>query len=155
MTITIASFSILCCKNKKDEQPISSTIDTYLNYFNDKERMDKLIKKIKEKGDTLAYNELKQIYSLSGHKEDYLHISLYMSNRYNYKQAYYDVYKNLSVLNKAIKKHAKDSINNQLFLDTETEELRIKYLKKAALRGHTKSISILNNLKSKSPDLEE
>ena len=148
--IIIISLSILCCKDKKNDNLISkevsiSTTSTYLEYFNDKEKIDKLTSSIKNNGDTLAYYELWKIYSLSGHKEDYLHISLFMANKYKYKQAYYDVYKNLSVLEKTIKKNPKNSIKEQNTLDKEIEKLKIEYLKKAAIKGHLKAVEILKS----------
>lgn len=70
----------------------ANTFSTYNKQFLDKKEIKKLITNIKEKGDTIAFIKLKEIYYNSGHKSEFLYYSLYMANTYNYKYAYYTNY---------------------------------------------------------------
>lgn len=62
------SFIFFNCKDKLDVKPKikddgKSTLGVYLDYFNDKKKVDSLMDKIVYKGDTLAYKELSMIYA--------------------------------------------------------------------------------------------
>lgn len=150
--LLIVCLSISSCSNKKNDILVNqdestSTVKTYLEYFNDSKKVSKLMASIKKNGDTVAYYDLWKIYSLSGHREDYLHISLFMANKYKYKQAYFDVYENLNVLEKTIIKNTKDTKQDKIYLDFEVESLKNEYLKKAAVKGHLKAMSIIDSNK--------
>ena len=143
----LACFSILisCNQDKKlQNEKVVSTISVYSDYYNDKKMMDSLFNLVKTKGDTLAYFNLYQIYSLSGHKEEVLFTSLLMANKYKYKQAYFHVYKNLNTLERIIQSNSKDSVLQSRFLDNETTEFQYNYLVKASENGHIKAAEILN-----------
>lgn len=99
--------------------------------------------KIVFKGDKLAYRELAMIYGLSGHRSEYLYVSLIMAIKYDYDQAYYDVYNNLYEMNSYIKEEKEETIESLSVLDKETRTFAFKYLEKAAKKGHLKAIKSL------------
>lgn len=157
-TISLCIFS---CKKDKlsnkltdkskviEENESVSTRSVYTEYFNDKEKVKKLMSRIQTKGDTLAYTELYQIYALSGHKGDFIFVSLFMANKYQYKQAYYNVYKTLNVINGIIINTNNCENDNQNFLDDNTKNFAIGYLKKAASKGHLEAIETLKEINIK------
>lgn len=141
--LIILSLLFFSCKDKIEKKTItkneSSTVSLYLGYFNDKNKVDSLMFKIVNKGDTLAYKDLSMIYALSGHRSDYLRVSLIMANKYQYAQAYYDVYNDLYRTNSYISGNKEETIEDLNVLDNETRNLAFKYLEKAASKGHTKA----------------
>lgn len=142
--LIIFSLVFFNCKDKIEKKIIpknesKSTVSLYLEYFNDRKKTDSLMDKILYKGDTLAYRELSMIYGLSGHRSDYIRVSILMANKFKYKQAYYDVYTTLYRLNSYLngeKEETKESLNG---LDKETRLFAFEYLKKAANKGHIKA----------------
>lgn len=141
--IIILSLFFFSCKDKIEKKAIpeneSSTLSLYLQYFNDKNKVDSLMDKIVNKGDTLAYKDLSMIYALSGHRSDYLRVSLIMANKYQYTQAYYDVYNDLYRTNSYISGNKEETIEDLNMLDKDTRNLAFKYLEKAASKGHVKA----------------
>jgi TPR repeat protein len=86
-----------------------------------------LEKLVIEKGDTSAYYDLFVVY-LDYSFEKFLPYALIMANRYNYPQAYYDVYDRLWNL-----------YENPDTLDTTTKKMALEYLEKAAKMGHSQA----------------
>ncbi|WP_394775761.1 hypothetical protein [Flavobacterium sp.] len=141
--LIILSLFFFSCKDNREKKIIlkneSSTLSLYLDYFNDKNKVDSLMDKIVNKGDTIAYRDLSMIYALSGHRSDYLRVSLIMANKYQYAQAYYDVYNDFYRTNNYIIGNKEETIEDLNVLDKETRNLAFKYLEKAASKGHTKA----------------
>lgn len=73
------------------EQAISPS-KSYLADFNNSKKVRELSGRIAEKENTLAYNELKEIYFFSSHSEDFLRNSLIMADNFDYSKAYFDMY---------------------------------------------------------------
>ena len=139
--------SISCSKQKKINKEIltknkemkisevsNSSTNTYLDKYNNKNKVLELTNLSLKKGDTISYKELWAIYHCSGHNNEFLPIAITMANKYKYAQAYFDVYTNLERINHFIN-HSKneDSLND---LDLETRVLAYSYLTKAASIGH-------------------
>lgn len=84
---SILIVSILGCnqKNTDDSQPMNAG---YVADYNNKEKINALCERILQKGDTLAFNELQQIYEISEHSEELLFCSTVMAEKYNYARAY-------------------------------------------------------------------
>lgn len=141
--LIVLSLFFFSCKDNTEKKTIpkneSSTLSLYLDYFNDKNKVDSLMDKIVNKGDTIAYRDLSMIYALSGHRSDYLRVSLIMANKYQYAQAYYDVYNDFYRTNNYISGNKEETIEDLNVLDKETRNLAFKYLEKAASKGHTKA----------------
>lgn len=79
-------------ENQKSNSLEVTTNDLYTQKFMDDTEIKNLVSKIKKEGDTIAFHKLKEVYYNSGHKSEFLYYSLYMSNVYNYKYAFYTNY---------------------------------------------------------------
>ncbi|MDP5199874.1 hypothetical protein [Flavobacterium sp. DG2-3] len=118
--IIIFIFLLISC-NKKNED-VAVTSDNSGSYFrrklDDKKLMDSLNYLVLNKGDTLAYNELKGIHYIGEQKfSGFLYYALIMSNKYNYKRASFDVYDILMI--------------DKEFLDEKTKKMAEEYLMKS------------------------
>lgn len=108
---------VACKKENNDEEIIES--ENSASYFQKKLNnivlMDSLSKRVTEYGDTKAYFEIQSIYNIAEQKNtSALYYALIMANKYNYNQAYYDVYEILNSTN----------------ADNKTKEIANEYLKK-------------------------
>lgn len=106
-----------CKKENSDEQIVES--EDSASYFQKKlnniELMDSLSRRVIEHGDTKAYFEIQSIYNIAEQRQtSALYYALIMANKYNYNQAYYDVYE----------------ILNSTKADNKTKEMANEYLKK-------------------------
>ena len=110
---------IITSCNNKNEIPI-----THIN--------NSSIRKYKElaltKGDTISYNELSIAY-LDSPNDGFLYTALIMANKYNYPQAYSDVYSCLTDRN-----HKKEFTELDS-LDEKTRALALDYLTAGAENG--------------------
>jgi len=79
-------------KVENDSLRVVNTVSIYNDEIKDSQKIEKLIEAIKSEGDTLAFIELQDIYFNSGKRKEFLYYSLYMSNAYNYKEAYFSNY---------------------------------------------------------------
>lgn len=95
-------FLCACNNEKKSLQEISNIHDakpmnhTFVEDYNNNLKINELSKKVLIKGDTLAFRELKYIYMVSEHSEEFLYYSTVMAEKYNYGPAYqtnYDILK--------------------------------------------------------------
>ena len=93
-----------------------------------------LIQKIIQTGDTAAYNNLSTAYLDHAHG-DFLVWALLIANKYDYPQAYFDVFVQLSEL-------SPDS-NSIDMLDNKTQSMAIEYLRRATDKGHHQAPEIL------------
>ena len=87
---------------------------------------------ILQKGDASAYYELSIQYLDYGY-ERFLPFALIMANKYNYPQAYFDVYSCLTDLYGCY-------MDEELYLlDETTQKMAIEYLQEGSLKGHSQS----------------
>lgn len=127
LLITILIFG---CKHKPKEKILS---------MNESARPEsELIKLIINKGDTLAYDELRISY-LDYRPQDFLPYALIMANKYNHPQACFDVYMCLWEI------YGQTDYSLTLLddLDSITQKMAIDYLKKGVKYGHFQSMQTL------------
>lgn len=74
-------------KQRVTKQGTVSTGSIFLLKYNDKKLRDSLIIMVRH-GDKKAFKELKDMYFFTEHISDFLFISLEMSDKYNYSNAY-------------------------------------------------------------------
>jgi hypothetical protein len=86
--VSVILFFVSC--NKKVEE--INTGQKYLKDFNNSKKMEELSNKILNKGDTIAFWELYDIYAFSGHQKEFLWYTLRMATDYEYHGAYYEAY---------------------------------------------------------------
>ena len=87
------------------------------------------------KGDTIAYKSLSKEYIDYPFPEEFLYYSFIMANKYDYLQAYFDVYICLTdIYNSNIEK-----------IDNATANLAIEYLLKAYQKGHLQAKDIVES----------
>jgi hypothetical protein len=119
--ILILIFILLGCRDKgnhKKEAPIS--MDT------SKVSVVELKRRILRSGDTSAYGSLSVDYIYSSYPEEFLVYSLFMANKYDYPQAYYDVFDGIYLL-------FDSDIES---IDDKSASMAIDYLLKAYEKGH-------------------
>lgn len=83
-------FSLSACGDPKHD-----VVTTSASFYNAKYCDSKKVDSLKDKinlGDTVAYNELREIYSLSNNIEEFLLVSIRMAKRFEYDKAYFDAY---------------------------------------------------------------
>lgn len=108
-------------KNKEISGNASSPTGSYQKDFENVNKNTELTNKIIN-GDTIAYEELKEIYFNSDHVKDFLKHSLIMANNFNHPKACLDVYHLLKT----------NEINNE---NNMTNKLANYYLLKAHEMG--------------------
>ncbi|MFH6987970.1 hypothetical protein ACHRVW_09510 [Flavobacterium collinsii] len=86
--VSVIIFFVSC--NKKVEE--INTAQKYLKDFDNNKKMEELSNKILNKGDTIAFWEMSEIYALSGHRKEFLWYTLRMATDYEYAGAYYEAY---------------------------------------------------------------
>lgn len=121
VAISFLSFFINCAEKKTDVEevdlPLSTIVD--IGYYRDLAI---------EKGDTIAYIELSMEYMESIHY-DFLYTALIMANKYNYPEAYFDVYFCLT-------DYSNKAENTELSgVDKKTRTLALEYLNEGAKLG--------------------
>jgi hypothetical protein len=89
------------------------------------------------KGDKKAFDELMIAYFNEQYTGEYLFYALFMANKYNYPQAYFDVYQELENL---------ESPYGRSIYEKDTRGFMLEYLKKGAYLGHGQSKYELGNL---------
>lgn len=89
LTFTVLMVLILGCNRKKSDIENSKPMNSgYVADYNNKKLINALCDRIIQKGDTVAFNELQQIYEISEHSEELLFISTVMAEKYSYWRAY-------------------------------------------------------------------
>ncbi len=119
--------SILSCQNKNEIETI-----------NQPRREIDLIYQDVSKGDTLSYLELRNVY-LDNFSGDFLYWAIFMSNKYGYAKASFDVFEIL--VDTYVGEIEK--INE---MDKQTKEIAIEYLKKASMNGNIDANQILKQI---------
>lgn len=79
---------LLACKEKDDLRNAVPMNYKFIEDYNNKIKIDSLSNRILMKGDTLAFIELRRIYILSEHSDEFLYFSTFMAEKYNYHLAY-------------------------------------------------------------------
>ncbi len=97
--------------------------DFYIELYNDKKYVDSLLNKIENEGDSLAYNRIYSISSLSGHYRELYYYQQIMAVKYNYPKAYFDMF-NLM--------HLSDNV--------DLRKLSVYYLLKSCEMGYKRAI---------------
>lgn len=95
---------ILGCKEKR-KTIVKNSIPmnySFVDDYNNKDKINNLCKKALIDGDTLAFKELKHIYMLSEHAEEFLYISTVMAEKYNHSPAYQMNYSILKIFKQPI-----------------------------------------------------
>lgn len=130
---------VLSCDKKKESVAISSNHYGY---------QIKLKEKVICTGDKEAYQHLLDIYSDDWNMGDMLSYSLIMANKYDYPQAYYDVFDILSSLpriNANICISDKCAEIGYYCLDDKSKKLAIEYFIQAILKGNQTASDLLVN----------
>ncbi|HMS68726.1 MAG TPA: hypothetical protein PKD18_11330, partial [Saprospiraceae bacterium] len=117
--ICILIFFAIQCKNVAKDEVLPTSNPIQINEFI-------LKKKVIETGDIQAYENLYNSYLASPIPQELLFYSLYMADQYNYVQANYDVFANVTLLCKYRKKALTDDM----------AKLAIDNLIKASDLGH-------------------
>jgi hypothetical protein len=118
LKIFILLLIIVACKKENNDDKIIVS-ENSASYFQKKLNnlilMDSLSKRVIEHGDAEAYFEIQSIYNIAEQKRtSALYYAIIMANKYNYNQAYYDVYEILNSTN----------------ADNKTKKIANEYLKK-------------------------
>lgn len=122
---------IICCyllvDHFKEKKELNESLKTasILDYYR---------KQVIEKGDIKSYSELQFEYDNS---DNFLFVALIMSNKYNYQEAYYDVFYCLTRYSNKNKLEALDD------MDQTTKTMALDYLKQGALKGNPDCKQIL------------
>jgi hypothetical protein len=128
--------SFISCNEKEANTAISPAKQWY-DQYNDEAKLKQLKSKI-QNGDTIAFNEMQDIYILSDHANEFLYYSIYMAQVYEYSEAYNTAY---------------------FILHTDTENAQYEKLDKTAnyylLKAYELgNISAKNAIQSRFPDGE-
>lgn len=95
LKIVILLSIVSCNKTNKEAEEFSiSTPELYREDFRNEKLTDSL-KSLIHKGDTIAYEKLKEIYYLSGYKKEFFFYSYYMAKNFKYVEAFGDCYSSL------------------------------------------------------------
>lgn len=105
--IFLLSCLFISC-NKKEKigtRKLTNSASYFREKLYNKELMDSLDNLVLNNGDTLAYKELIGVYCIVEQKfSNFLYHALLMSNKYNYKEASFDVYDILTSNKKVLDK---------------------------------------------------
>ena len=117
-----------------------------MQYFNEKKELktslksasslDFYRKQVIEQGDFTAYNELQFEYDNS---DNFLYVALIMANKYDYDEAYYDVF---YCLTRYSNKNKLDALDD---LDNTTKAMALNYLIKGAAKGNNDCKRVLGS----------
>ena len=137
-------FLLLACKGENSIDNAKPMNSGYVNDYNNKIKMNELHNRVILTGDTIAFRNLKHIYTISEHSEEFLYVSTVMSEKYNYGPAFQTNYQILK-LNKniALKRLA---IYNLLKSYELGNKNNTKELNELFLKGIPKSTDYLNNI---------
>lgn len=104
--------------------------DRIITSYIEKTPVIETFKKAAIKGETLAYNKLKEAYKLEPYEEELIYYSFLIANKCQYPPAYYDVYYELRHI---------EILGKKDFFDKELRTFMIEYLKKGAALGDKQS----------------
>lgn len=139
--IIIITFLCSCNNQEKNERSISSRAHSSVD--------EKLIEEIICQGHTESYHILLDDYNDNSRYEEILAYALIMANKYDYPQAYFDVFDILtSIPNRnALICASKECLEEGFYcLDDKTKQMAIDYFKQAVYKGNpTASERLLNS----------
>jgi len=121
--------------NQKSDTEESTPSKNYLDQYNDENKLKELSIKIISTGDTIAFQQMSDIYWISGHRHEFLYYAIRIANDYQYHDGYYEAY---SILHTDIKTNT----------NKKTNDLANYYLLKAYELGNK---SAKRNLKNRFP----
>lgn len=130
LALPIVLFTFISCDMKKSESN-SNEIVRSMNQPTVSE--SELKKAVLYKGSTSAYDELSISYLDHSIQEEFLFYAMIMANKYNYPQAYFDVYFYLTLT-------FSTDISN---IDDKSANLAVEYLLKAYEREHHQAKDIV------------
>ncbi len=119
----------------KNNEPIKSEVEQSLNQ--PLKNITELKESVLYNGDIGAYNELDIAYLDHTFQEEFLLYAMIMANKYNYPQAYYDVFTCLTDI----------YLSDLNQLDEKTASLAIDYLLQANEKGHHQAKDIVEEYK--------
>ena len=134
--ILIMCYSILVgCKTYNSNE---KSISEYKQSINQQPSNQNLLKKaILYNGDIKAYNSINTEYLDYAYTEEFLLYAMIMSNKFDYPQAYYDVFTCLTDV----------YLSDLHQIDDKTASMAIDYLLKANERGHQQAKEIVTEYK--------
>lgn len=138
--IILLSVLLMSCNNS--EKKSNRAFEQSMNQPS--KSLSELKSLVLNKGDVKAYDELIAAYLDESNSEEFLLYAIIMANKFNYPQAYFDVYSCLvNVFYSDITK-----------IDENTAALAITYLEKAAKKGHEQAQEMVKefSINSKIPD---
>jgi hypothetical protein len=103
-SLFILIFIFCGCKENTNRHDNKLMNNSYVEDYNNKDKIDKLCKRVLIEGDTLAFRELKYIYLISEHSEEFLYFSTIMAEKYNYGPAFQTNYDILKLSNQSTQK---------------------------------------------------
>ena len=126
-------------KSKPDTS--QKAVSNYKSNNQPETELSLLEEKVLTVGDTSSYDALRIAY-LDKNDSEFLPWALYMANRFNYRQAYFDVYYSIFSLG-CMKCNVKEldewALKN---LDAKTKAMALEYLKIAETMGHNQAKEI-------------
>ena len=128
-TLVLLSLLYISCNNKEDK-----AIETVDKSINQPSRSLSTLKNlVLTKGDADAYYELQMAYLDNEYPEEFLVYAMTMANKFDYPQAYFDVYSCL-----------KNEFHSDMTkIDDSTANLAIDYLLRASEKGHEQAQEIV------------
>ena len=124
----LITLGTICCSNPINDKSIS--INTATRPYDDLQKL------IVFNGDTNAYEELSIQYFDHDHQDEFLIYALVMANKYDYAQAYFDVFYCLTL----------PFYGTGAQIDEKTAHIAIVYLIEAADKGHHQAMRIVMDL---------
>ncbi len=142
--VIIVIFLCACNNQGKEEKSISSRAHSSVD--------EKLIQEIICQGKIESYQTLLNDYSDNFRYEEMLTYSLIMANKYDYPQAYFDVF---DILTSIPNQNASICVSKECLdegfycLDDKTKQMAIDYFKQAIYKGNIKASERLLNYYNK------
>lgn len=127
--IILLLMGLLGCNNKKNS--VERSMNTSIRSVKELEVL------VLEKGDSSAYYTLRNQYFDYGY-ERFLPYALVMANRYDYSQAYFDVFDCLLLAYGT-------EWDDIALLDSASRNMAIEYLEKASKKGHSQAKEVLED----------
>ena len=133
----IIATSVLLCVILACKATYKNDNEKSMNQSGEDERV--LEQNIKEKGDIQSYDALRREYMDGNDEADFFKWAKLMADKYDYDQAYLDVYRSL-YFKQDIKIDDSYSLD---YLNTKDQQMAIAYLKQGAEKGHPQAKEIL------------
>lgn len=119
---------LISCKEKVENKKNTAINSIFYEGYRDDPKIDEFWKLALEKGDTISYLEMSDIYIFSGHEEEFLYYAISMADKHNYHEANLEVY---SILEKLSKRNG---------MNGKMDKIANYYLLRAYESGHKSAI---------------